>query len=69
MGKVYKHPAVKLIVGFIFKEDLSFTSCAGYLKRKFGPIDFESPSLDFNLTDYYEKEFGIGLKRKFLGTF
>jgi hypothetical protein len=36
------------------------------LMRKFGPIDFSSPVFDFNHTNYYEKEFGANLKRRFI---
>ncbi len=38
----------------------------GLLIRSFGPVDFESPVLDFIQTDYYKKEMGDGLKRQFL---
>ena len=66
MGKVYKHPTVKLIIGFIFKDEGSFKKSAILLKRKFGPFDFESQLINFIPTDYYEAEFGKVLKRKFL---
>jgi len=36
------------------------------LSRAFGPIDLESPLLDFVHSDYYKEEMGPGLKRKFL---
>jgi hypothetical protein len=35
------------------------------LKKRFGPVDYESPLLPFDKTDYYEEEFGKNLKRKF----
>jgi hypothetical protein len=66
MGRIVSPNPVKLVAGFIFKEDPSFQKAKKELLRKFGKIDFESETLDFCLTDYYEKEFGRGLKRKFL---
>lgn len=66
MGRVKKHPPVKLIIGFIFKEGAILKKALASLERRFGKIDFESQILDFTHTDYYEKEFGIGLKRKFI---
>lgn len=38
----------------------------GELKSLFGDIDDESSEYDFNFTDYYEKEMGKNLKKKFL---
>jgi hypothetical protein len=66
MGTTTKHPEVKLIVGFIAADARLFDTAAGILKRSFGPVDFESPVLAFELTDYYEEEFGRQLKRKFI---
>ncbi len=34
------------------------------LESEFGGIDFETPELEFENTDYYAKELGPGLKRK-----
>ena len=36
------------------------------LTDSFGPIDYESPLLDFNYTDYYTPEMGQNIKRFFL---
>lgn len=57
---------VKLIIGFIFKEEKLFYKYKRILERKFGKTDFESQTLPFRHTDYYEKEFGRELKRKFV---
>lgn len=66
MGRIRKHPPVKLIIGFIFKEVSTLKKGADFLKKLFGRIDFESRIIDFALTDYYEEEFGKNLKRKFI---
>jgi len=59
------HP-VKLVTGFIFKEESVLAKAESALKRAFGDTDYQSPHLAFDLTDYYAAEFGTGLKRKFI---
>lgn len=66
MGKIKKHSPVKLIIGFIFKEEGMLKKVESILTRKFGKIDLSSEILPFEHTDYYEKEFGKNLKRKFI---
>ncbi len=66
MGNIQKEIPVKLICGFIFSDKESFIKASAFLSRKFGKIDFESESLVFNFTGYYEKELGNDLKRKFI---
>jgi hypothetical protein len=66
MGKLTSPEQVKLIIGFIFQNEGFLKKTEGILRRHFGPIDFESPILPFNYTDYYRKEFGSGLSRKFI---
>ncbi len=66
MGKINKPQSVKLVIGFIFKEGVSFNKAESILKRHFGKIDFESQVLQFTHTGYYEAEFGSNLKRKFI---
>lgn len=65
MGSIKKYPPVKLIFGFIFKDEKIYNQACLSLKRHFGRLDFQSPVLEFNYTDYYEDEFGKPLKRKF----
>lgn len=57
---------VKLLIGFIFKEDIYFSKAKAILERNFGKIDFESSAIVFDYTDYYREEFGPSLKRKFV---
>ena len=66
MVKIRKHNPVKLIIGFIYKDEANFIRVKDKLKRKFGRIDFESESIDFNYTGYYEEEMGSNLKRRFI---
>ncbi|MDD5282055.1 MAG: DUF4416 family protein [Candidatus Omnitrophica bacterium] len=67
LGKARKYNhKVKLIMGFIYKDEAIFIKVRDKLKRKFGRIDFQPGPLDFNSTDYYKKEMGPGLKRRFI---
>lgn len=66
MGRIKKHQPVRLIIGFIFKDKPIFNKAKAILKRHFGVIDFESQALAFGHTDYYEKEFGKKLSRRFI---
>ncbi|MDD5116045.1 MAG: DUF4416 family protein [Candidatus Omnitrophica bacterium] len=67
MGKINRHsPRVKLIIGFIYKDEAFFFKSRDILKRRFGKTDFESGAVDFDCTDYYEKEMGAGLKKRFV---
>jgi len=65
MGKISGHEPVKLIVGLIGQEEL-FEKTRKALLKKFGKIDFISPVIAFNFTDYYNAEMGSNLKRQFL---
>jgi hypothetical protein len=66
MGQVKKHPPVKLIMGFIFKDQNLLNNAKNILEKQFGKIDFESETVPFRHTDYYEKEFAKDLNRKFI---
>jgi hypothetical protein len=66
MGRIYKPHPVKLIIGFIFRNHDNYLKANAILLKTFGRIDFESPLIPFNYTDYYEKEMGQGLQRKFV---
>lgn len=66
MGTIKKHPPVKLIIGFIFKEENIIDKAKSLLEERFGKIDFISQTLPFRHTDYYENEFGKNLFRKFI---
>jgi hypothetical protein len=66
MGKIISPAPVKLIIGLIFKDEEFLKRTEGILRRHFGPADYESPVIPFNYTDYYRKEFGADLKKKFL---
>jgi hypothetical protein len=64
--KVKTPQPVKLIVGFIAREENQIQQASIILQRHFKKIDFESALIPFTHTDYYREEFGTGLKRKFI---
>ncbi len=57
---------VKFIIGFIYSTEDVYKASKKILEKKFGPIDFQSRCIDFAFTDYYTKEMGQPLFRKFL---
>jgi hypothetical protein len=65
MGKALKPLPVKLIMGFIYREEKVFLKTFSLLEKRFGKTDFLSPPIPFTYTSYYQKEFGTNLKRKF----
>ncbi len=65
MGTAEIRPPVKLIAGFIFKNENIFLKTIIKLKDKFGETDFDSKIINFTHTDYYIKEFGTPLFRCF----
>lgn len=66
MGKIKRYHTVKLIIGFIFNDENALIKAKSRLKKYFGRIDFESITLPFTHSDYYDKEFGKNLKRQFI---
>lgn len=67
MGEVKKHLPVKLIVSMIASHRDLFQSAEILLSQKFGVLDFQSQIMPFNYTNYYIKEMGTGLLRRFVG--
>ena len=61
-----ENPSVKLIIGLIYRKNTVKDKVLGWLKKKFGEIDFVSNALVFNHTDYYYTEFGRPLRRMFV---
>ncbi len=66
MAKVKQPKPVKLVMSMISAEEALFTQVEQRITQRWGEIDFRSPILPFQNTDYYEKEMGPNLKRKFL---
>ncbi len=57
---------VKFICAFIYSKEEVYQQTKTILQKKFGLVDLESPAIKFTFTDYYQKEMGSGLKRRFI---
>jgi hypothetical protein len=57
---------VKLICGIIASNEAVFKRAEERLVQLYGSVDTTSSLFVFNFTDYYEKQMGKNLKRKFL---
>jgi hypothetical protein len=66
MREVHLPRPVKLFVGMLSNNIPLFEELKNKLEETFGPIDMESPIWQWDHTDYYSKEMGGGLKRKFI---
>ena len=66
MGKAKKPKAVKLIIGMLAKSQKLFDKAEEFFIKDLGAIDYKSPLIPFDYTDYYKEELGIALKRKFV---
>ena len=67
MGEAREPQPVKLFVGVLTSRPSLLAELREPLEQELGPVDLQSPVLDFDFTDYYEAEMGSGLKRVFLG--
>ncbi|MHC9539675.1 MAG: DUF4416 family protein [Vulcanimicrobiota bacterium] len=65
MGRVRAVTPVKLIVGMIGNEEALFQQALAPLQIRCGPVDYQSDFIPFTFTQYYEKEMGSSLVRKF----
>lgn len=65
MGKVKIPPKAKLFIGVIAVSNTILDELKKILIANWGEIDLESEIFQFNLTNYYEKEMGKNLIKKF----
>ncbi len=66
MGLVRSQELGFLFSGFIYRPEFSFSELLADLERDWGKVLFISPEWDFSShTDYYDKEMGTGLRRRF----
>ena len=66
MAQPKKIPKAKLVMAIMYSDRNILKQAMQMLNDDFGKVEFESPSFDFNFTDYYEKEFGKDLKKLFI---
>jgi len=66
MGTPEETHKVKLVVGLLSKDVEAMKRAEKMLSGMFGRTDLETGVMDFTHSDYYTKEMGSPLKRKFL---
>ena len=66
MGKIVRPQPVKLIFSIFTNNKENFDKAVELCEKQFGNIEEISERFIFNHTDYYEKEMGKNLFRKFL---
>jgi hypothetical protein len=66
MAEAREPEKAKLFVGMISGFPEVFSEAAAILQAEFGAVDMESDIFPFDCTDYYAKEMGENLKRKFI---
>lgn len=66
MGAIKCFSGYKLIAGILFSEGYRKENITGALEKEIDEIDYVSPVLDFNYTDYYSLEMGGAIKRFFV---
>ncbi len=66
MAQPKEFTPVKLVCGVIYKEEAFYEDAKRRLIAERGPVDSESPAFAFDLTDYYEREMGTELLRRFM---
>ena len=66
MGKTKIPQQVKLVIGMLAKNKKLFDIVEEFFVKEYGPIDYMSSLIPFKYTDYYKKEMGHPLNRKFI---
>ena len=66
MGEIKSFQFYKLIVGVLTTVSFRKEEILEALSKEYGEIDYISPFLDFNYTDYYNREMGEDIKRFFV---
>lgn len=66
MGQTKPPQKVKVVVGYIIKDVNLIKEINEILYSLLGEVDLASEIIDFNFTDYYEKEMGKDLKRQWV---
>lgn len=55
-----------MLIAVMYSKKEVYSKAVSLLKEKFGEIIIESKPYDFNFTDYYEKEMGKNLVKRFI---
>jgi len=66
MSVINYHKPVKLFIGILSSIQTLLKDIEIPLQKRFGKIDLTSEVIPFNFTNYYEKEMGANILRKFI---
>ncbi len=66
MGEIRDPLPVKLICGVLYREPTAWVQASAALQERFGPLDYESKEFLFTETDYYDREMGTGIRRRYV---
>ncbi len=67
MGAIRNKERVILVAGLLLKNDEALRQLLEKeLEKLWGPMSHGSEEVDFSFSDYYEKEMGVKLKRRFV---
>lgn len=66
MGQPKAPGPAKLFIAMLASDPSMFEICSGRLRHEYGPVDMESMVSPWEFTDYYAREMGRGLLRKFI---
>ena len=67
MGRIHPPDKAKLIAGLISSDEVLLDKAGRLLEKQLkNKTDFKSDIIEFTHTDYYDKEMGRGLKRRFI---
>jgi hypothetical protein len=56
----------KLFCGVMYPDLELYQQAIGELVKRYGELELEGEPYDFRFTDYYQAEFGTGLKKRFV---
>ncbi|MDD4052088.1 MAG: DUF4416 family protein [candidate division Zixibacteria bacterium] len=66
MASPEKIDPVMLIAGFLYSDPVACEQVAATMAEQFGDVQCDTGQFDFTGTDYYDREMGSGLKRRFV---
>ncbi len=66
MGKIKPPEKAKLFFAVMYTDEKIYKLALRDLNKEFGEVDEESKPFEFNMTQYYEKEMGSGLLKRFV---
>jgi len=66
LGEIKSFPSYKLIIGVLTTVCYKKNEILEVLAKELGEIDYVSSFIDFNYTDYYNREMGDNIKRFFV---